>query len=205
MPAQGTGVLLSGSCTTGLATVPVFLISGLKGILPDMDPIAILEQAGETLANDAEFREIDVDEHHLSAALLHAKQGARVTASWEGDRFWIAYSTPDRWESESIERELIHQGESLAELLRDELADLGVNLPEGALAEEHFRGDDRMYVFRIALPVGLPAAAPREQPGGLPDTYAAWERTDAARPTPGDLLALVLRSLQAVIDEVAGA
>lgn len=67
------------------------------------------------------------------------------------DRVWIALQTPDRWLSESIEAELMFQGEKIEDLLEEELADQGY---EHRLPVEHFRDERKRYIFRsaIALP-----------------------------------------------------
>lgn len=76
------------------------------------------------------------------------------------DRVWVGLYTPDRWLSESIEADLMHLGDKIEELLDEELADQGFE--EGPLPVEHFRDDNRMYVFRSA--VAVPRAEKIEGP-----------------------------------------
>lgn len=57
----------------------------------------------------------------------------------------LGLRSPDRWVSESIEADLVHTGDSLDELLEDELVDLGCDLQ---LKVEHFRDEAKLYTFR---------------------------------------------------------
>lgn len=62
---------------------------------------------------------------------------------------YVVLATPDRWLSESIEADLMHTGDSLEELIEEELIDLGVATGEAKVAPvEHFRSDDFLYTFR---------------------------------------------------------
>lgn len=174
----------------------------------------VLERAGEALADESEFREISLREECLSAALLHANSGARVEARWDGTQFWMAYRTPDRWESESIERELLHRRESLSELLKDELADLNFHLGSQALPEEHFRDASRMYVFRIGVVPTLlvrstsPSSGPSPSDSALMASgpvLALQASPEPAGAEPGEVLAIFLRALQRAVDDLNGA
>ncbi len=67
------------------------------------------------------------------------------------DLVWVGLITPDRWLSESIEADLMHQGDKIEDLLEEELFDKGF---EARLPIEHFRDEQKLYVFRS--PVFLP-------------------------------------------------
>lgn len=67
------------------------------------------------------------------------------------DMVWISLATPDRWLSESVEAELMHLGDKIEDLLEEELYDQGF---EGRLPVQHFRDEQKLYVFRS--PVFLP-------------------------------------------------
>lgn len=68
------------------------------------------------------------------------------------DGWFLSLLTPDRWLSESIESDLMHTGDSLEELLEEELVEFGVDA--GPPPVKHFRSDDRLYSFCIRLPDG---------------------------------------------------
>lgn len=63
---------------------------------------------------------------------------------------YVGLYTPDRWLSESIEADLMFKGDKIEDLLEEELFDRGF---ESRLAVEHFRDDDKHYVFRSNLVV----------------------------------------------------
>ena len=75
------------------------------------------------------------------------------------DLVWVSLASPDRWLSESIEAELMHQGDKIDELLEEELYDQGF---EARLPVEQTRDDKRMYTFRS--PVFLPKGEEMDQP-----------------------------------------
>lgn len=71
-------------------------------------------------------------------------------------RLWGALITADRWLSQSIEQDLVHTGDKLNELMDEELADQGHGAASGAGRSEpfeHFRDEDKRFVFRTPLPV----------------------------------------------------
>lgn len=69
----------------------------------------------------------------------------RVSVDPAGEVVWVGLFTPDRWLSESIEADLMHQGDKLEELLEEELYEQGY---EAQLPVEHFRDEQMQYVFR---------------------------------------------------------
>lgn len=71
--------------------------------------------------------------------LIHAPQG----------EVWIGLHTADRWLSESIESDLLHSGDKMEELLEEELVEL--NYEGSPLPIQHFRDDEKVYVFRSLL------------------------------------------------------
>lgn len=91
--------------------------------------------------------------------------GAAAPASYrvgfDGGKVWVSLVTADRYLSQSIEQDLVHTGDSLPELLQEELLDLGFDKAGGTptqptptlLAVEHFRDDAKLFTFRTALPI----------------------------------------------------
>ncbi|MBM4107454.1 MAG: hypothetical protein FJ255_01350 [Phycisphaerae bacterium] len=73
---------------------------------------------------------------------------------------WVALTMADRWLSESIETDLVHTGDKLDELIDEELTELGYE--DGPLPFEHFRDDDKMFVFRSPVPIDPARAGERE-------------------------------------------
>ncbi len=68
----------------------------------------------------------------------------------ETSRLWVGMYTPDRWLSGSIEADVLHMGDKYEDLLEEELIDQGYN---ARLDMQHFRDDDKIFVFRSAVPL----------------------------------------------------
>ena len=86
----------------------------------------------------------------LTCEALEAASPARYTLSDIDGTWFVALETEDRWLSESIEADLMHSGDSLEELLEEELIDMG--LAVAAVTTQHFRDERMHYVFRSPLP-----------------------------------------------------
>jgi hypothetical protein len=63
-------------------------------------------------------------------------------------RLWVGIYTPDRWLSGSIEADVLHMGDKYEDLLEEELVDQGWN---ARLEVEHFRDDEKVFVFRSPI------------------------------------------------------
>ncbi|MGQ0627961.1 MAG: hypothetical protein ACT4PL_07660 [Phycisphaerales bacterium] len=62
----------------------------------------------------------------------------------------VSLVTADRYLSQSIEQDLVHTGDKLADLLHDELVDVDYDGP--ALTVDHYRSEDKLFTFRTRLP-----------------------------------------------------
>ena len=128
-------------------------------------PSSFVEQLLPALKARAEeagvFGDIAVVSGRLECAADGSAEPATYRVEFVGGKPWVSLVMEDRWQSESIESELMHTGDSLEELLEEELADLGY---EGeALRFEHYRSDDMLFTFRSPLPLtpdqlGMPGA-----------------------------------------------
>lgn len=78
----------------------------------------------------------------------------------DGGRLWVALVMADRWQSESIESDLMHTGDKLEELLEEELVDLGYDGEVPGF--EHFRSDDMLFTFRTPVPTQAADASATE-------------------------------------------
>lgn len=117
--------------------------------------LALLETVAQR-ARDADL----FDRVELDAGLL--KGHARVVESpcWHQvgpletvdrtSQIWVGMYTPDRWLSGSIEADVLHMGDKYEDLLEEELIDQGYN---ARLDIQHFRDDQKVFVFRSAVPV----------------------------------------------------
>lgn len=81
---------------------------------------------------------------------------AHYRLTLEGGRLYVEFTTPDRWLSHSIEADLLNTGDKLEDLIDEEIVELG-GTPLHAKVE-HFRNDEKLFVFRSPLPPGNASA-----------------------------------------------
>lgn len=116
---------------------------------------ALYEEVGDLARQSDVFAKVRRTDDALKCTAREIDSEAWYTVEVElpdHKRVWVTLKTPDRWLSESIEAELMHVGDKIEELLEEELVDQGV---DRKLPVEHFRDDEKMYVFRS--PIDLPA------------------------------------------------
>lgn len=93
-----------------------------------------------------------------AGGLVCEASGSAAPASYRlfvhDGQLWVSLEMADRWQSESIESDLVHSGDKLDELIEEELVDLGWS-GEG-VRFEHFRSDDLLFTFRS--PTGIASA-----------------------------------------------
>ena len=69
-------------------------------------------------------------------------------------RYWVAWMTPDRYLSQSIEAELVYTGDDLDDMIDEELTDQpGWTLDSRLDAMEHFRTAEKLFTFRSRTPI----------------------------------------------------
>ena len=114
---------------------------------------AMYKQIAERLRDLAVFQDVHCDDEALScrARFVDSETYYQVFVDREKSVAWVGLYSPDRWLSESIEADLMHQGDKVEELLEEELVEQGLDFQ---LPIEHFRDDQMQYVFRS--PVELP-------------------------------------------------
>ena len=115
---------------------------------------ALYEEVGDQARTDDLFEKVRRSDDALlcRGKFVDSEAHYFVQVAEEHDRVFVGLATPDRWLSESIEADLMHQGEDVEELLEEELVDQGFDEP---LKVEHYRDDAKRYTFRSA--VSLPA------------------------------------------------
>ena len=110
------------------------------------------------LAREADvFDELTIQSDSDGKRLVAMARGAAAEAHYclehRGGTWEVLMLTKDRWLSESIEAEVMHHGDSLEELIEEELIDLGLDAVEVTM--QHYRDDDFRYVFKS--PIGSEA------------------------------------------------
>ena len=114
------------------------------------DCTTILDRTTEALADTDAFASVRNTEAGIRADAREVDSEAYYKVWQQDGRLYVGLFTPDRWLSESIEADLMFKGDKLEELLEDELIDQGYEGPVPAF--EHFRDDEKIYVFRSPLP-----------------------------------------------------
>ncbi len=114
---------------------------------------ALFEQAARLVQEAGVFDAVHTTQQSLRCQAKHVASDTSYRMDTDPNQdgvVWVGLYSPDRWLSESIEADLMHQGDKIEELLEEELVDQGLELQ---LPIEHFRDDQKQYVFRS--PVSL--------------------------------------------------
>ncbi|GJQ30282.1 MAG: hypothetical protein HBSAPP03_21660 [Phycisphaerae bacterium] len=102
------------------------------------------------------FGEVTIRDGMLEAAASGSGSPAYYRVSHESGRVWVSLVMADRYLSQSIEQDLVHTGDKLADLLEEELVDLDypkLGHASPTLAVEHFRDEGKLFTFRSVLPI----------------------------------------------------
>lgn len=111
---------------------------------------SLLNEVAQGARHAGVFGNVSVRDGRLVCTAKDSAAPASYRIELDSDRLWVSLVTADRWLSESIEADLMHTGDDLADLLEEELVDQGVT---GATPTfEHFRSDDMLFTFRTPLP-----------------------------------------------------
>ena len=113
------------------------------------DSAALIQSVRELANNAGVFGSCEIKDDMLVCAAAASAAPAAYRVGVESDRPYVALVMADRWLSESIEAELMHSGDSLEELLEEEMAEQGVDGVEPKV--DHFRSDDLLFTFRTKL------------------------------------------------------
>jgi hypothetical protein len=102
------------------------------------------------------FAAVAVLPHSVVCEAKASAAPAQYRVTVEGSRWYVEVTTADRWLSHSIEADLLNTGDHLEDLVDEELVELGATPLKAKV--EHFRNDEKMFVFRSLLPGGDAAA-----------------------------------------------
>ncbi|MBX3357800.1 MAG: hypothetical protein KF745_05165 [Phycisphaeraceae bacterium] len=131
---------------------------------PGVDP-AYLSQLVRAVAERARdagvFGGVEAAPDRLTCHAAGSAAPAEYRLDAAENSLWVSLVTADRWLSQSIEADLVHTGDDLADLLKEELDDLDYSGP--APAFQHYRSEDKLFTFRSRLPVeGSGPVSPRD-------------------------------------------
>jgi hypothetical protein len=138
--------------------------------------VAVLERIADAARRSGDFGAVSVSGNRLECAVKASAAPAAYRLEISAGRWWISLVTPDRWLSHSVEADLLHTGDKLDELIEEELAEVGY--AGGKLGPfEHFRDDDKRFVFRSSIPVPTDAAGAAASERALEQCLRAYEAT----------------------------
>jgi hypothetical protein len=127
---------------------------------------ALLLAVAEGARKSGVFASVEVGPNRVECQALASAAPAQFRFEREGETFWVALVMKDRWQSQSIEADLINTGDKLEDLIAEEIGEMGFE-GNAHTTCEHFRSEDKLFTFRSRVPVHLPkiladAAAARE-------------------------------------------
>jgi hypothetical protein len=132
------------------------------GIAKEAATAALLLAVAAEARKAGVFGEITVGPGRVECAALASASPAFYRFERDGDGFWVALVMKDRWQSQSIEADLINTGDKLEDLIAEEVGEVGF-AGDARTTCEHFRSEDKHFTFRSRVPVHLnDAAAARE-------------------------------------------
>lgn len=118
--------------------------------MPETSINKLLAEVAQAARKAGVFDEVTIAESgELICAAKEVDAEYVVSCEPPDGQLWVVLRTPDRWLSESIEADLMHTGDKLEELIEDELLELGESFP---VRFEHYRDDEKRYVFRTPSP-----------------------------------------------------
>lgn len=104
------------------------------------------------------FGPCEIHADRIDCPATGSAQPATYRVSREGDALYVSLLMADRWQSHSIEADLLNTGDKIEELVAEELAELDdvERRPGDAIVPcEHFRSEDKLFTFRSRLPVSI--------------------------------------------------
>jgi hypothetical protein len=131
-------------------------LSASPALLAMLDALATRARAAGAFGPVA----VDRGAARLVAPAPSSPEPAEFRVDVQAGQLFVSLVTPARYLSQSIEQDLVHQGDKIEDLLADELVD--VESPVTRLPVEHFRDPQKLFTFRSPLPIDLARAAEPE-------------------------------------------
>lgn len=118
--------------------------------MPDTATLAtVFDAAVQPLTESGVFASVTRTEQGVRCDAPHVEEECYYAAQLDdAGTLWVGWYSPDRWVSGSIEGDLVHTGDKIDELLEEELVDQGLSV---SIPLEHYRNDDKLFVFQGKL------------------------------------------------------
>lgn len=142
---------------------------------PTMNQLEVLLDAVGTAVNGSGmFGDVTRRAGVMEAAAKQCPDDAAFRIEAGSDGIYVAWVTPDRYMSQSIEADLMWTGDDLADMIEEELADVGWT--HGHLGKlEHFRNDEKLFTFRSRVPLDTANVSPDRDAATLLKCLLAYE------------------------------
>lgn len=118
--------------------------------MPDTATLStVFDSAVQPLTEAQVFASVSRTDTGVRCDALHVQEECYYALNAKPDgTVWVGWYTPDRWLNESVEADLVHTGDTIDELLEEELIDQDISQK---LTLEHLRNQDKVFVFRGKL------------------------------------------------------
>lgn len=121
--------------------------------MPDTAALpTVFDATIQPLKDAGVFADVTRTDTGVRCDAMHVEEECYYAAHTDAQgELWVGWYSPDRWVSGSIEGDLVHTGDKIDDLLEEELVDLGLSIK---LSLEHYRNDDKLFVFhgKLQLP-----------------------------------------------------
>jgi len=112
----------------------------------------LAQQAGEA----GVFGSVAATESRLDCAAASSAQPATYRLELENGSLFVSLLMADRWQSHSIEADLLNTGDKVEELISEELVEIGYAervRGDSLVMCEHYRTEEKLFCFRSKIPV----------------------------------------------------
>ena len=119
------------------------------------DVAGVLRVVAERAKSMPVFGSITVGPDRVECEATGAAQPAAYRVEFISGSLYVSLVMADRWQSHSIEADLLNTGDKVEELVSDELVELGYQerTPgDSQAACEHFRSPEKLFTFRSKVP-----------------------------------------------------
>lgn len=123
---------------------------------PPRELLELMDRVRQNAQEAGVFGTCAIHDGMLVCSAVGSAEEAFYRLELDGDRLWVSLVMADRWQSGSIEGDLMHLGDKLEDLIQEELLDLECH--KGPLPFEHFRSQDMLFTFRSPVPIELAKA-----------------------------------------------
>lgn len=113
---------------------------------------ALLSEVASRARRAGVFGEVRALPDRVECDALASAAPAAYRVECAAGTFWVSLVMADRWQSHSIEADLLNTGDKLEDLVAEEVAEHGY-AGSAVTPCEHYRSEDRLFTFRSRIPI----------------------------------------------------